>query len=242
MQLPLRKQRENSRDSLFKEVRIIKVLIARSCCFSVRLPFFLRDFGGSAERQKSLLFGGFPGYPPKKQGKEDQEIDCLSWSQASTGVERYGRIRAECGQQLGRDPLNNGSSKFLVLRSFLGGKTLGLVSACPLHTLGYACTLYIPASPPPIESRERPCGGVVVFQVKRSNGSFTQNFWPGCPPVRTCLPTDLLLFAINFTKTYRYRYQSVIFGINYGNVPIPIPPSPPASPSVKIYRSVIPGN
>ena len=56
----------------------------------------------------------------------------------------------ECGQQVGRDSLKNGSSKSLVLKTlFIGGNTLGLVPSNLPHTLGYACTLYAPTSPHP---------------------------------------------------------------------------------------------
>ena len=55
----------------------------------------------------------------------------------------------ECGEQLGRDPSKNGNSKSLVLKGFFWEEnTLGLVPSCRPHSLGYACTLYAPTSPP----------------------------------------------------------------------------------------------
>ena len=51
---------------------------------------------------------------------------------------------AECGEQLGRDPSKNGSSKSLVLKSSSGEGTLGFVPSSHPHSLGYACTLYAP--------------------------------------------------------------------------------------------------
>ena len=70
-----------------------------------------------------------------------------------TGNYRCTEVRvypAECGEQLGTDPSKIGSSKSLVFKEFSWGEnTLGLVPATLPHTLGYACTFYAPASPPP---------------------------------------------------------------------------------------------
>ena len=59
-----------------------------------------------------------------------------------------------CGQQLRRDPSNNGSSKFLVLKRFSGegtlwthpGQSLSHVGI-RLYFFGCSCTFYTPSSP-----------------------------------------------------------------------------------------------
>ena len=54
---------------------------------------------------------------------------------------------AECGEQLGRDPSKNGSSKSLVFK-----ESVGLVPSSHPHSLGYACTLCAPHFPSPKEN------------------------------------------------------------------------------------------
>ena len=77
----------------------------------------------------------------------------LDWPWGSTGAERYGFIPRSAANTLGEIPQKKGNSKPLVLKGFSwGGNTLGLVPSSLCHIVGYACTLYTPTSPLPIES------------------------------------------------------------------------------------------
>ena len=107
-----------------------------ACCHIFQLLAPIRCGGGFG-----VYFGAQRGF-----------VFCMGgacWQRGSTGAERYGCIPrsahgvpTECGEQLGRDPSKNGSSKSLVSKSFfLGREHFGTRRP---HSLGYACTLYAP--------------------------------------------------------------------------------------------------
>ena len=61
------------------------------------------------------------------------------------------------------------------------------------------------------------------------------------PPVRKCLPTNLLFFGINFAETYRYRYP-IRNSLELITLPIPIPPWVPRCQNLPNCITVTPGN
>ena len=94
-----------------------------------------------------------------------------TWPRGSTGVQTCGVVRRTNWER----SLKIGSSKSLVLKSFLGGENvLGLVPASLPHTLGYACTFYAPTSPAPIRFLGGRFGYFLFFSARgrgRERGS-----------------------------------------------------------------------